>query len=64
MNEYDTVVLLQPISGGSIPVGSQGVIVIVHKTPSEACVVEFFDENENTIGVHTVLPEQIRRISE
>ncbi|HPF37170.1 MAG TPA: DUF4926 domain-containing protein [Phycisphaerae bacterium] len=60
--EYDCVRLLKPLEGESAPVGSMGVIVMIHYTPVTAYEVEFFDEAGNSLMTVTVGPDQIQKL--
>ncbi len=65
LNEYDCVRLVKPLVGEQVPVGSKGVILMVHCEPRLAYEVEFFDEAGKTIGASlsfTVEPDQIETI--
>ena len=53
LHEYDVVVLKQALPGTSVPVSSEGTIVMVHSVEGQAYEVEFFDQNHETIDVCT-----------
>ncbi len=74
-SELDSVVLMQDIpakpdgfsvgvSDGVIRAGAIGVIVHVHTYPDEAYMVEFADNFGQTTAMPTLLPEQIRAVSD
>jgi hypothetical protein len=65
--EYDVVVLKKPLSDSArpsfksdstVPVGSQGTIVLVHSTKDQAYEVEFFDQNDDAIDTFTVVGDE------
>ncbi len=56
--ELDVVVLRKTLPGTLVPVGSVGTIVFVHDTEGQAYEVEFFDTNDKTIDVCTVIGEE------
>jgi hypothetical protein len=55
--EYDIVISVEQI--GNIPIGTKGTIV--HLYDDYTFVVEFFDEEHNTISVETVTKKQIKK---
>ncbi len=55
--EYDTFLLKQPIQHLTIPVGSKGVVLIVHKATPPAYEVEFADSEGRTLGIVTLTDE-------
>jgi uncharacterized protein DUF4926 len=57
-NELDVVVLKKPLPGASVPVGAIGTIVFVHSAGDQAYEVEFFDQNDKTIDVCTVVGDE------
>ncbi len=58
MNELDVVRLIKEFEG--LPIGVEGTIV--HKYNQKCFEVEFFDEEGNTIDVHTTPIEYIESI--
>ncbi len=58
MNELDVVRLIKEFEG--LPIGIEGTIV--HKYNQKCFEVEFFDEERNTIDVHTTPIEYIESI--
>jgi hypothetical protein len=53
LHEYDVVALKRPLPGKSVPVGSEGTIVLVHDAGAQAYEVEFFDKDNSTIDKTT-----------
>ncbi len=58
MKEYDVVKSIKRISN-KIDKYCEGTIVMVLTDPSLAYLVEFFDENDETIDVVPVKPEEV-----
>lgn len=58
LNEYDSVVLRKPLPEKSIPVGAVGAVVLVHDAEKQAYEVEFYDANDKTIDVCTVIGDE------
>ncbi len=58
-NEFDVVVLKQAVADSAIPVGSRGTIVHTHTTPNLAYMVEFCNEQGETLDLVSLLPGQI-----
>jgi hypothetical protein len=58
LHEYDVVVLKKPLPGTRVPISSEGTIVHVHDANAQAYIVEFFDENDKTIGVCDVVGDE------
>lgn len=58
-NEHDRVISIEQIND-NIPVNTSGTIV--HLYNNESFVVEFFDNDHNTISVETVTKKQIKKI--
>jgi hypothetical protein len=59
LREYDVVTLKKPLPGAAgVPLGSSGTIVMVHSTEDQAYEIEFFDENDKTIDVFTVVGDE------
>lgn len=56
--ELDMVVLKKPLPGASVPGGAQGTIVFVHCAEDQAYEVEFFDQDDKTVDVCTVIGEE------
>ena len=56
--ELDMVVLKKPLPGASVPVGARGTIVFVHCAEDQAYEVEFFDQDDKTVDVCTVIGEE------
>jgi len=54
--EHDVVVLRKALPGTSVPVGTVGAVVFVNG--AEAYEVEFFDANDKTIDVCTVIGDE------
>lgn len=50
LKEYDSVRLKKPLSDDTVPVGSDGVVLIVYKEPTLAYEVEFFDKSHRSLG--------------
>lgn len=64
-HEHDVVILKKNLSGvgglqraTTVPAGSQGTIVFVHGADGQAYEVEFFDQNNKTIDVFTVVGDE------
>lgn len=58
MKEYDVVKSIKKISD-KIDKNYEGTIVMVLEEPSLAYLVEFFDENNDTIDIVPVNPEDV-----
>lgn len=58
LHEYDVVILKKPLPGTGVPISSEGTIVHVHDANAQAYIVEFFDENDKTIGVCDVVGDE------
>ncbi|HET6180810.1 MAG TPA: DUF4926 domain-containing protein [Candidatus Sulfotelmatobacter sp.] len=58
MREYDVVALKKALPGTSVPVSSEGTIVMVHSVEDQAYEVEFFDKNNKTIDICTVVGDE------
>ena len=56
--ELDMVVLKKPLPGASVPAGAQGTIVFVPSAGDQAYEVEFFDQDDKTVDVCTVIGEE------
>lgn len=61
IKEHDFVVLSRPLPKHGLQIGDVGAIVFVHCN-NEAYEVEFIAGDENTVGVMTLKPEDIRRL--
>lgn len=61
LKEHSSVTLVNPLPG--LAQGSMGVVVHVH-AEGRAYEVEFFDNSEKTIGVHTVEAANLRPVKE
>lgn len=61
MQEYDMVVLKQPLEAGGIPPGTRGVILMIFESPSKAYEVEFVDSANKSLGTFTVKEDQIQK---
>jgi len=48
--EYDTFILTKRISGENIPLGTPGVILIIHSSDPPEYEVEFPDETGRNLG--------------
>jgi len=57
-NELDVVVLKKTLPNSTVPVLSEGTIVMVHSVKDQAYEVEFVDENHETIDVCTVVGDE------
>ena len=58
MREYDVVLLKKTLTGTAVPVSCERTIVMLHDEVSQACEVEFFDQNNKTIDVCTVVGDE------
>jgi putative methionine-R-sulfoxide reductase with GAF domain len=58
LHEYDVVILKKSLPGIAVPVASEGTIVMVHDADAQAYEVEFFDRDEKTIDVCTVVGDE------
>jgi hypothetical protein len=58
IREYDSVVLIDAAPGSSVPVGTQGAVVMA-LGDGKAFAVEFFDTDGNTIAVDVVPAETL-----
>ena len=56
--EYAVVVLRKTLPGTSVPVGAVGTVVLIHDAEGQAYEVEFFDGNDKTIDVCTVIGDE------
>ena len=56
--EHDVVLLRKILPGMSVPVGAVGAVVFVHDADGQAYEVEFFDANDKTIDVCTVIGDE------
>jgi hypothetical protein len=59
--EYDHVELIEALDS-SLPVGTQGTIVMVYQGPKLEYEVEFMDKGE-TIAIRTVKGSQLRKVN-
>lgn len=62
LNEYDCVRLVKPLVSDRVPVGSEGVILMVFREPTLAYEVEFFDDTGGSLLNYTVEPDQIQKL--
>lgn len=60
-NEYDVVKSTKNLTE-KVLFGCRGTIVLIHNKPHLAYEVEFFDDENNTIELLTVQPEDIELI--
>ena len=58
LNELDVVALKKPLPGATVPVSSEGTIVLVHDAAAQAYEVEFLDENGKLIDICTVIGDE------
>ncbi len=58
LHEFDVVVLKKALPGMAVPVFSKGTIVMVHDAGAQAYEVEFFDRDDKTIEVCTVVGDE------
>lgn len=58
MKELDAVILVKPFR--DLLIGTQGTIVL--KYTDEDFEVEFFDKNNNTIGVYTISIDYLKLV--
>lgn len=58
-NELDVVVALSDFQADGVISGQVGTIVHIFTHPSEAYLVEFSNENGETIAMVTAMPSQI-----
>jgi hypothetical protein len=58
LHEYDVVVLKKSLPGIAVPVSSEGTIVMVHDADAQAYEVEFFDQNQKSIDICTVVGDE------
>ncbi len=56
--EHSAVVLRRPLSALGLEVGAVGVVVHIHPQ-AQAYEVEFMTDEGLTLGVHTLLPEDL-----
>ena len=63
IHEHDCVVLTQDIPGENLQAGDVGTVVFIHRG-SAAYEIEFVTLTGHTLAVATVLPAQLRPISE
>ena len=61
MKELDVVKSINKISD-KVDEGCVGTVVMLFTTPRLAYLIEFFDENENTIDIIPVEPKDIELI--
>jgi|SRR5580765_8800167 len=50
LKEYDSVRLKKRLSVDTVPLGSDGVVLMVYKEPTLGYEVEFFDESHRSLG--------------
>lgn len=58
-HDLDVVVALVPFEDGVIGAGSVGTVVHVFDKPSEAYLVEFANDDGETLAIVTAIPGQI-----
>ena len=59
---YDIVSLERKLSGTNVPLGCKGTVLLIHRNPSPACEVEFFDELGGYLGVFSVPTASLRLV--
>jgi len=57
---FDPVILTVDLPEQGLRAGTRGAVVEVYEKPRIGYIVEFFDDNGNTIDVFTVYPEQLK----
>ena len=61
LEEHESVVLKTENMNVPMPAGSKGAIVYIYDAYPPVYEVEFFDDDGNTIGVHTMPEADLRR---
>ena len=59
LDEYDCVRLRKPLFNYTIPVGSEGVVLMVYTQPTVGYEVEFFDASGKSLGTATTDDDHI-----
>lgn len=62
LQEYDTVRLIKPIAGKSIPVGAKGAILIDYGSKPPAYEIEFVSEGGETLGLVTLTEDYLEPV--
>jgi len=61
LRELDSVTLNQPLPEGVVPVGANGVVLIVYSQPVLGYEVEFFDSSHRSLGTFTTNDDHIEK---
>ena len=61
LSELDSVTLTMPLPEGGVPVGSQGVVLIVYREPTQAYEMGFFDTSLRSLGTFTTDDSHIEK---
>jgi hypothetical protein len=61
LKEYDSVRLKRPLSDDAVPVGSDGVVLIVYTEPTSGYEVEFFDESHRSLGSFSTTGDDLEK---
>jgi hypothetical protein len=62
LRELDCVKLIAPLSEGDVPMGSEGVVLMVYKEPPQEYEVEFFDSSQRSLGTFTTDEDHIEKL--
>ncbi len=61
LSEYDSVRLTRALPMGNVPVGANGVVLIVYMEPQLGYEVEFFDNTGKSLGTFTTDEEHLEK---
>ena len=61
LKEYDSVRLKRRLSVDTVPVGSDGVVVMVYREPTLGYEVEFFDESHRSLGSFSTTEDHLEK---
>jgi hypothetical protein len=61
LRELDSVTLKLPLPEGIVPVGANGVVLVVYREPVPGYEVEFFDSSLRSLGTFTTDDDHIEK---
>jgi hypothetical protein len=61
LKEYDSVRLKRRLSVDTVPVGSDGVVLMVYREPTLGYEVEFFDERHRSLGSFSTTEDHLEK---
>ena len=61
LKEYDSVRLKKRLSVDTVPLGSDGVVLMVYKEPTLGYEVEFFDESHSSLGSFSTTEDHLEK---